>query len=74
MDSGKEEKIDQSNPEDKEEEEIPETKSSKNSENEIFEKNIIQPKYEKIYSILISYPNEVETMFGSTMIYKVIII
>ena len=33
--------------------------------------NLIEPKMEKITAIQVSYPSEVETVFGSTMVYKV---
>ena len=35
--------------------------------------SIMKPKEERIQNILISYPSEVESMFGSTMIYKVVV-
>ena len=35
--------------------------------------SIITPKGERIKNILISYPSEVDSMFGSTMIYKTVV-
>ena len=40
---------------------------------EVVEECLLQPKEEQIKSILVSYPSEVESMFGSTMIYKVVV-
>jgi hypothetical protein len=34
---------------------------------------IMEPKGERILNILVSYPSEVESLFGSTMIYKVVV-
>jgi hypothetical protein len=69
--SGNEDNLEKSNPEiqNKEQTDIPETKQS--PEESGLEKTIMKPKYENIISILISYPSEIESMFGSTMIYKV---
>lgn len=71
LESGNEDNLEKSNSEiqNKEQTEIPETEQ--NSEEPGLEKRIMKPKYENIISILISYPSEIESMFGSTMIYKV---
>lgn len=74
-DSGNEETIEKEVSDNQNEEEnqevIKEKKSERTSKITEIEKSLMQPKYENIISILISYPSEVESMFGSTMIYKV---
>jgi len=46
---------------------------NENEPNPVPHESIMTPKGETIKSILVSYPNEVDSMFGSTMIYKVVV-
>lgn len=57
-------------PEQPEEEQQEEQKEVEKTEEEV-PQTLIEPKMEKITAIQVSYPSEVETVFGSTMVYKV---
>lgn len=74
VESGNEDNLEKSNSEIQNKEQTEVSESKQNPEESGIEQRIMEPKYEKIISILISYPSEIESMFGSTMIYKVYLI
>lgn len=62
-----------SNPPEEQVEEEPAQSPEETPEPQMNHESIMEPKGEKIINILVSYPSEVESLFGSTMIYKVVV-